>query len=110
MVTKGIQKRKFLDWLFLVFMVITVPVIILLGYRAYQEDLSKEVEASSRLTQVIQIQELKHRIRSEQSRECILNAIDALNRGESVPRPAECEPDVADLLEALKRANERPTD
>jgi hypothetical protein len=110
MVTKVTKKRTSLDWLFLVFITIALPVIVLLGYRAYQEDLAQEVGASSRLTQEIQIQELEHRIRSEQSRGCILDAIDALSRDEPVPRLAECESDVADLLEALERANERPTD
>ncbi len=99
-----------LDWVLLVFFLVAFPVILLLGYRAYQQDLKDRVLTSSRVTQEIQIQELEHRIRSEQSRKCILDAIDALGQDEPVPRPAECETDVVELMDALERAEERLID
>ncbi len=99
------RHRTPLDWLFIVFIAITLPVMVMLGYRAYQ-DLKDQVSTSSRVSQEIQIQELKHRIRSEQSRKCILDAIDALGQDELVPRPAECELDLAELTDDLERAEE----
>ncbi len=73
-------------------------------------ELQEQQKESTRLAQEIQVQELEHRIRSEQGRKCILDSIEALNRGESILNPPECGLNLSDLLEALKRAEERLLD
>ncbi len=104
------KQRTVLDWVFIVFLVVAFPIMLLLGYRAYYS-ISQQVDITNRVTQEVQVQELEHRIRSEQGRKCVLDGINALGRNEPVPMPPECEsPDLDELLEALKRAEGRLLD
>lgn len=102
-----IRQETTLDWVFLVFIIITLPVILLLGFRAYLGVL-EQITGNRRIVKEGLVQELEHRIRSEQGRKCILDAIDALSKDELIQMPLECEsPDLTDLMEELERAEER---
>ncbi len=104
------KKRTALDWFFLVFIAVSLPVLVLLGYNAYR-GIVDQIAESSRNSQNAQVQELEHRIRAEEGRKCVLDGIDALGRGEPIPKPPECEsPDLSDLQDALARAEGRLID
>lgn len=103
-VLKLSKQRTAQDWVFVVFMLVAFPVMFLLGYYAYQS-ISELALARGRVVLELQVQELEHRIRAEQGRECILDGIDAIEKGTEVPRPTECEaPDLDDLMDTLERA------
>ncbi len=65
------------------------------------EELQEQQMVSNRVAQEIQIQELEHRIRSEQGRKCILDSIEALNREEPIPKPPECDLNLSNLWKHL---------
>ncbi len=94
------------NWLFIAFIAAFLPAITLLGHQTYLM-VSELIKVSNLISQEGEIQELEHRIRSEQGRKCIIDELDALVKDVPYLKPSECEaPDLFDLMEDLERAKE----
>ncbi len=100
------KKKTFINWLFVIFVAAFLPAITLIGHQTFLM-VSELIKVSNRVAKEVEVQELEHRIRSEQGRKCIIDELDALVNDEFYFKPSECEaPDLFDLMEDLERAKE----